>query len=660
MIKSLLFIALALATAESLCAEVLPSSEIPDRREFPLSTKIEACDDFHKYVCDEAESRFKLRDDRSYHVFAFSDSSERLLEAKKKFFSGIEKEKKLSPRIAQVKNFYLACMNEKGGAQSEKSEIEKIKKALERIKTPKEFILFQIQAKKSGQDSFIFQGIDTDKENPDAYNILLLADLMNLPERSYYENKELMAEYRSIAIDLFKIIEPKSKAIESRVDKMIELEKAFAQAFPLPAEQRQRWSENRQEPQANILKKYPQLQLQELFKSLPKKAFVFNPVPESLDFLQTQLDDQHLEAFKDLYAFGSLREILDDSQPEFFKKNFSFNHKFLGAPEKRSERDERCTRLAMSSFPKEIDMELMKRLFPHFPEEKVRTVGQRIRQSIIDGLQQNTWLSAAAKETAVKKIEKARLFLVKPQNDKEWDFTPVQSFSKDHRIANTQKLAKARYEKRIKDSHGPVNKEAWAMGPLTVNAYYDASANKFVMPMGILQYPFFDPQGDLIENLGAVGAVMGHELGHGIDDQGSKYDVNGKLQQWMTMNDLKEFTTRGERMVKQFDKAGVNGALTLGENVADLVGLSFAYKAAFPDGQASVQDQQKFFVAYGRLWCNVVRPKFAEQLLKTDPHSPGSARINEQVKHQKEFAKAFSCKKGSKMTLPEKEIIKIW
>ncbi len=198
-------------------------------------------------------------------------------------------------------------------------------------------------------------------------------------------------------------------------------------------------------------------------------------------------------------------------------------------------------------------------------------------------------------------------------------------------------------------------------GPLTVNAGYSPSDNKFMMPIGILQYPFFDREGSLLENLGAVGVVIGHELGHGIDDQGSKYDENGELRDWMSSADLENLSSRGQKMIDQFDKIGHNGQNTLGENIADLVGITFAYRAAFPNPSlASTKDKQTFFISYARLWCNVTRPGAEEEKLKTDPHSLGWARINEQVKHQKGFAEAFSCKPGDPMTLPESERITIW
>ena len=205
-----------------------------------------------------------------------------------------------------------------------------------------------------------------------------------------------------------------------------------------------------------------------------------------------------------------------------------------------------------------------------------------------------------------------------------------------------------------------VNQAAWGMGPLTVNAYYSPDKNKFVLPIGILQYPFFIKDGDVVENLGAVGAVVGHELGHSIDDEGSKFDSKGKLKQWMSDEDIKKFQERGMKMIAQFKKIGHNAELTQGENIADLVGLTFAYNAAFPENAGKVDDKKKFFVAYARVWCNVMREKTKEMQLKTDPHSLGFARINEQVKHQKGFQEAFSCNKNNKLYLDDGSRIQIW
>jgi putative endopeptidase len=639
-----------------------PTSEIPAKREFPLSSTLKPCDDFHKYVCSEAENSFKLREDRSAHTFAFDDSRERILDAKKKFFAHIKMEKGLNERDEQVKDYYQACMDAKDGVLQEKMALQTLKDLTKNSKSMAEFYHLNVDSLWKGQSTVFEFGTDSNKDNPKIYDIYIASNLMNLPQYTYYDNKELMAEYRNIAIAFFKIAEPKAKpaAIQKRVDNMIQLEKDFVAIYPHPEVMRQRWSEKRQETQSDFKKKYSHLPLQEILQKTPENLFVTNPIPESLAFLNDHADDKYLETFKDLYVFSMGFRMLDDSQPKFYKKVFAFNNKFLGGPNSRPDRNERCTRSVERAFDRELDQLLLPRLFPNFPEGKVREVAAKIKESINDGLKKNTWLTSASRAKAMLKIKTAKLYLVKPQNDKEWDLLPVRKYSSTKRIDNAYLHKVTEIDKDLDDAKHEVNQEAWGMGPLTVNAYYDPSANKFVLPIGILQYPFFVSDGDLIENLGAVGVVLGHELGHGIDDQGAKFDETGKLAEWMTLKEIGEFRTRGERLVTYFNKAGHNGSLTLGENIADLVGVSFAYNAAFPDGKGTPEDKRRFFIAYARLWCYKARPKAEENQLKTNPHSLGWARINEQVKHQPGFIEVFQCKKGDAMFLAPGDQVKIW
>jgi putative endopeptidase len=193
--------------------------------------------------------------------------------------------------------------------------------------------------------------------------------------------------------------------------------------------------------------------------------------------------------------------------------------------------------------------------------------------------------------------------------------------------------------------------------------------NVFVLPAGILQYPFYDPTLPEKLNLGAIGAVTGHELGHSIDDKGAKYDEKGRLHQWMSDKDIKEFQKRGGQFVERFAKIGHNGKLTLGENTADHVGLTFAFQAAFgkdafrsstPKTPERLEEERGFFTQFARAWCQVMRPKYREMLLKTDPHASGEARVDEQVKHQPGFQESFGCKAGDPMYLPPEDRIRVW
>lgn len=659
---STLALSATLAHAKPAPKGVVPSSAIPEKREFPLNSEINPCEDFHQYVCSNVEASFKLRDDRSRHLFAFSDSGERLLEVKKKFMRELPLQKNLEPRSKQIRDFYLSCMNAPERAASEKSEVVRFTKEIDNIKDAKELLRYSHVNMPSGFGNFMGLWSSPNLDDPKKMDAALFANFMLLPDHKYYEQPELMKEYEKLLTLFFRNIYPQIKKSQAlaKAQNVIAIEKEFIKTYPVTAVRRQRWGEKRVSTQADLLKKYPNLQLELVFEKIPAGLLINTPIPEALEFVNAELERRPLEAWKDIYLVKALSDRMDDAFQKFFKAGFDFEKKFFGGPDKRPDRQERCTSVVTDYFMKELDATLVDKVFPNFDEAKINEVASRIRQSILDGLNANTWLSKDGKAEAIAKIKKARLQLVKPHTDKEWDFVPLRKYSKNDYLRNLHTYKEASWEKTMQEVREPANQDSWGMGPLTVNAYYSSNENKFVLPIGILQFPFYDKDGSVIENLGAVGAVMGHELGHSIDDNGSKYDSEGRLRQWMTTKDVMEFNLRGQKMIDQFVRADHDGKLTLGENVADLVGLTFAYNAAFPKGEGNSKDKKAFFVAYGRLWCSVIRPDYEKLLRKTDPHSSGTARINEQVKHQPGFVEAFQCKEGDKMTLSPNERVKIW
>jgi putative endopeptidase len=639
------------------------SSAIPDKREFPLSQSINACDDFHSYVCSDVEKSFKLRDDRSSHTFAFSDSDERILEKKKNFFKNIKNEKKLSPRSLQFKDFYMACMNSKESAKEERALVKKLASEVKSIKTIEDYIKINVANMTNEKWGFISYEIMPNIDNPLIYDMTFDLGYMGLPEQSYYENAELVTAYTNLIAESLNTIFPKESKAEhlKRAQAVVDFEKKFIKDYPLPDEFRKRWTQPRKVSREDFLKQTSAIGLEPFFsKNVPETTQLRDFMPESFAFVQNELNATNLPVLRDMYAYRSGRSYMDDAYPEYFKKRWDFRHKFFGGPLSRADRQERCTESVMGSFSREFDLEMLPRLFPNFPREKMNLVAESIRSSILKGIEKNSWLTSKSRKGAIEKIKTAKLQLVQPMTDREWDFKEIQKYNSRKPYENAKTLAMASHERSFKELREGVNQEAWGMGPLTVNAYYSPDKNKFVLPIGILQYPFFISDGELIENLGAVGMIVGHELGHSIDDEGSKFDSAGRLNQWMSDEDINKFKERGAKMVDQFNKIGHNGSLTLGENVADLVGLTFAYNAAFPGNKGTLTDKQKFFVAYGRLWCNVTREKAKEMQLKTDPHSLGWARINEQVKHQPGFYEAFSCTDKNKLYLSEKDRVQIW
>ena len=639
------------------------SSKIPDRREFPVDSRINPCRDFFQYACHSAIDKFQLREDRSRHVFSFDDSSERLLNAKKAYLKSLVAKKIFNEKSRQVHDNYVACMDTEARKLEEKELLHKETKKIMNFKTRKEFIDYLVSRNISGQLSHVKYFNAENLDNSDIYDFMIMpARMASLPEKSYYSNKKLMEEFITLSAEFFKLAGLDRP--EQRAKWVAEFETDLMNNYPTPAQMRPLWSKRAYSTKTYLLRKYKNLQLKKILEKVPSKTRIRNPMDKTFDFLNKAINRYSFEQLKTVYLFQSVSDYLDEAYPGYFNAWFEFSNKYLGGPVKRSSLDERCTKSTMRRFTKEIDFDLFDQFFPNFPEQKFVNLLEQVRSSIIEGLKRNEWLSKKSKAGAIKKIKMAKFQVVKPKTEKEWDFNPVARYDTKKHINNLKTLKARLNERGFKRLSRAVDKSIWYFGPLTVNAYYDSSANKFVMPAGILQYPFYDPKLPDWVNLGAVGAVVGHELGHGVDDQGAKYDEKGKVRRWMSQKDVKTFKKRGEKLVAQFNTAGHNGQLTLGENIGDLVGITFALNAAKKRMPLDPVKREKatrdFFLQYARAWCGVMRPKFAERLLKVDTHSLIYARVNEQMKHQSDFINVYHCKKGDKLFLPEDQRISIW
>ena len=634
------------------------TSEIPERREFPVSKEVSACQNFYEYACDEAIAGFQLREDRSKHIFSFSDSHERVMEAKKGFLGSLSHTKSASPRTQQLANIFNACMDEKASAEEEKKNVTERAAQLQAFATREDFLRFVQSQIGTENYAFIDFGTIGNQDDSDWNDVYLLADIQSLPEKSYYDKPEVVADLEKLAVKFFETIGWDKP--EARAKWVVDFETRFSKSYPTPAQFRELFNKRTNISREQLEKQWPTLGLKGFLAKVPARTKFRNLTPDNFTFVNKALSDEPVDVLKSVYAFHALRGYLDDAYPDYFKQAFEFNRTHLGGPNVRPVREERCTMYVMGKFTKEIDAEMLPKLFPAFPEKKFVDLVERVRTAIIQGIRANNWLSDNSKSAAIEKIRVAKLQLVQPRNDAEWDFNPPATYNPKTPYANNDLLDRNLIAKELKELAERRDRNRWEMGPLTVNAYYSPSDNKFVMPIGILQYPFYDPALPDSTNLGAVGMVVGHELGHGVDDEGAKYDKRGRMIQWMADKDIKEFEKRGAKLIAQIEKIYHDGKLTLGENIGDLVGLTFAYRAAFPKGQGTPQAKRDFFTQYARTWCGVIRPKLRESLLKTDPHALVEARVNEQVKHQPGFEEAFGCKAGDPMVLPAEERVTIW
>jgi predicted metalloendopeptidase len=280
------------------------------------------------------------------------------------------------------------------------------------------------------------------------------------------------------------------------------------------------------------------------------------------------------------------------------------------------------------------------------------------------------WMSPATKQQAQVKLAK---FTTKIGYPEQWRDYSALAVKPDDLVGNVMRAYEFEYQRELNKLGQPIDRAEWGMTPQTVNAYYNPELNEIVFPASILQPPFFDASADDAVNYGAIGAVIGHEISHGFDDQGAQYDGDGNLRDWWTADDHKNFAAKTSQLVQQYNGysplAGhhVNGELTLGENIADNSGVAIAFKAyqmSLSGKKAPVIDgytgEQRFYIGFAQVWRMKMREAQQLMLLKVDPHSPGQFRANGTMRNQPGFYRAFDVKQGDKMYLPPQERVLMW
>ncbi|CAI8440800.1 MAG: Neutral endopeptidase [Cryomorphaceae bacterium] len=310
-----------------------------------------------------------------------------------------------------------------------------------------------------------------------------------------------------------------------------------------------------------------------------------------------------------------------------------------------------------------------KQFFPEEHKKEVEQLVENLRTAFSGRIDQLTWMTD---ETKVRAKEKLAAFTYKIGYPDKWEDISDLEMSRDSYFANLKNMQAYFTKKNLAKLDKPVDKEEWGMGAHIVNAYYNPLNNEVVFPAGILQPPFYNPDADAAINYGAIGGVIGHEFSHGFDDQGAKYGPNGNLENWWTDQDKAQFEELTERLAEQYDAyevlpdVHVNGHLTLGENIADLGGLTLAYYAYqnYKQGKDidpidGFTDDQRVFLGWAQVWQSNGREEYLKQQVTTDPHSPAEFRVKGPVSNMPEFRAAFGCEEGENIK-PEGEEIIIW
>lgn len=386
--------------------------------------------------------------------------------------------------------------------------------------------------------------------------------------------------------------------------------------------------------------------------------------------LNSIMKSTSLDVWKNYLKWGVLNTQAPYLTSDIDEKNFEFYGKELrGTPEQR-EMWRRGVTVVNGNLGETVGKVYVKKHFPPEAKQRMETLVGNLLKAYEASIKELTWMGEETKAAALNKLSKFRPKIGYPNKWRDYSSLTIK---KDDLFGNIKRSALFEYNRQLAKLGQPIDKEEWGMTPQTVNAYYNPTLNEIVFPAAILQPPFFDLNADDAVNYGAIGAVIGHEIGHGFDDTGSTFDGDGAMRNWWTDADKTEFKKRTGSLVSQYNEfvalpdLHVNGEFTLGENIGDLGGLSIAlkaYKMSLNGKEGPVMDgftaEQRVFIGYGQVWCGKSRDEALRVQVNTNPHSPGMFRVNGVVRNVPEFYTAFNVQPTDSLYLAPENRVKIW
>jgi putative endopeptidase len=632
---------------------------------------VKAGDDFYRFADGKAVDALAIPPDRSR--FGTFDALAELASARLRGL--IESPGAGAPgsEEAKIKALYAAFMGQGRlnalGARPLQPELT----AIRTVKTREQMARMMGRGALSFYGGFFGAYVGTDAKDPDRYAVILGQSGLNLPDRDYYLTPQFAEKKKAyqahVAQTLKRIGWPQSEAAALQV---VQLETAIAEASWTRVEQRD--DEKTYNPMtvdalAKMAPGFPWkaylagAELPDLKRVIVNEKSAFPKIAAL--YAKTPLPVLRAWAAFTLTSDASsyLAQAFDDAHFDFYGKTLQ------GTPQQR-ERWKRATSVVSSQLGEALGHVYVDHYFP--PESKAQMlalVGD-LRTALGGRIRQLDWMSDQTKARAQEKLSKLTVKIGYPDKWRDYSALVVKP---DDLYGDIERSMAFEWRFRTGRLDKPVDRAEWDMTPQTVNAYYDPTKNEIVFPAAILQPPFFDPQADPAINYGAIGGVIGHEMTHGFDDQGRKYDGSGKLTDWWTKADSDRFEERAKRLVEQYSAfeplpgAHVNGALTLGENIADLGGLLLAldaYHASLRGQPAPVIDgltgDQRVFLGWAQAWTSKVRPDALRQRLATDPHSPETLRVNGVMRNVDGWYGAFDVKPGEKLYLAPDQRTRIW
>jgi putative endopeptidase len=646
-----------------------------------LSKQVRAQDDLFRHVNGTWLDNTEIPEDKaiygSFHMLA--DASE---EAVKLILEEAAANPK--PGVSQQIGDLYACFLDEAranelGSEPIKADLDKVQGIASLADATKLLGEFE----RTGTSGIFGMYVDNDPNDPTRYQINLYQGGLGLPDEAYYredKHKEILEAYQVHVGYMFALAGWDKDKAEAAAKTVLDFETTLASKHWDNVATRDADKTNNPTKFADLQKLTPtfdwNLWLEGAHIDPKVLAESIVMMPSFFEGMASVYSEGNLEALKIWLSWNVISSKAAYLSQEFVDERFSFyGTKLTGAPVNRA-RWKRAVSLVEGSLGEAVGKIYVEKYYPPEAKAKMDQLVEYLIQAYRESIQELEWMSDETKKKALVKLDKFTPKIGYPTKWKDYSSIVID---RNDLVGNIKRVTSWGLDREMKKIGSPIDREEWFMTPQTVNAYYNPGFNEIVFPAAILQPPFFSLESDDAVNFGAIGAVIGHEIGHGFDDQGSKYDGDGALISWWSDADRKAFEQRTASLISQFnelspeqlpDENKVNGELTIGENIGDLGGLGIAYRAYLlslkdnggrePAPIDGLSSKQRLFLSWAQAWRTKGRDEMVLQRLATDPHSPPEFRCNQIVRNIDAFYEAFDLTPEDKLWLDQSQRVSIW